>query len=212
MGLFVKVDKGTVTAAVAGDADALSRLLRAHGPLLQQHFADRIGRRHQNMLTADDVVQVTFMEAFLRVGTFVYAGEGSFLAWLRQIGENNLRDAIRELEADKRPPEPRRVASAPDADSYTTFLATLAGSFTSPTEHLRRGDAKEVLRVAMEKLPGDYAKVLRLYDLEERHVDEVSTAFDPPRSRGAIHMLRARAFDCLRELLGQPERFLTTSA
>jgi RNA polymerase sigma factor (sigma-70 family) len=210
--LHSEVDVGTVTAAVSGDADALGRLLRDHAPLLLRHFTDRIGRRYQAMLATEDVLQVTFMEAFLRIRNFTYSGEGSFLAWLRQVGENNLRDAIRGFEADKRPPEYRRVVSNPGADSHTTFLATLAESMTTPTEHLRRSDAKELLHAALAKLPPDYEKVLRLYHLEERHIDEVGAALNPPRSRGAVHMLRHRACDCLKELLGQPERFLTTSA
>lgn len=203
---------GAVTAAVAGDADALSRLLRCHALALQHHFASRIGRRYQAVLTAEDVLQVTFMEAFLHIRTFVYSGDGSFFAWLRHIGENNLRDAIRELDAEKRPPESRRVTALPKVDTYTTFLATLAGSMTTPTEHLRRSDSKALLLAAIDKLPADYATVLRMYDLEDRHIDEVAAAFDPPRSRGAVHMLRLRAFDCLKELLGQPDQILSTSA
>jgi RNA polymerase sigma factor (sigma-70 family) len=210
--LPAEIDQGTVSAAVSGDTYALSTLLHAHGPLLHRHFTDRIGRRHQAVISAEDVLQVTFMEAFLRIRSFVPAGENSFLAWLRQIGENNLRDAVRELDADKRPPERKRITTLSREDSYTTFLATLAGSFTTPTEHLRRSDAKALLEAAMKKLPQDYAQVLRLYHLKEQHIDEVAAAFDPPRSRGAVHMLRLRAFECLRELLGQPERFLTTSA
>lgn len=203
---LVEIDEQAVMGAVAGDADALASVLRAYGPSLHRHFAERIGRRYQAMLSSDDVLQVTFMEAFLHIRSFTYTGKNSFFAWLRQIGENNLRDAIRELDAKKRP-ERGRLGIRSSDDFYSSFLGELVGSLTTPTQHARRVDTKTLLEAALERLPPDYATVVRLYDLEERHIDEVVAAFDPPRSRGAIHMLRLRAFDCLRRLLAESGTF-----
>lgn len=207
----VEADEGTVTAAVAGDAAALTQLLRQFSPGLLEHFSHRIRRRYRAFLTAEDVLQVTLMEAFLHVRNFVSEGKGSFASWLRRIGENNIRDAVRMLDADKRPSESRRLTLPQDGDTHETLLAFLAGSMTTPTEHLRRSDAKALLNSALVRLPPDYARVLKLYHLEERSIAEVAASFDPPRTHGAVHMLRLRACDCLRELLGQPERFLRSS-
>ncbi len=210
--MLVELDEGTVSAAVNGDAEALSRLLERCQDPLRAHFADRIGRRYRAALDVEDVLQVTYMEAFLHAGRFVWNGTGSFYAWLCQIGENNLRDAIRELDAEKRPSRRRQIVTEPTGDRYTTFLATLSATGTTPTQQARREEAKEILSRAMADLPPDYARAVQFYDLEGRNIDEVARSFDPPRSRGAIHMLRARAIDCLRELLGQPERFLSSDS
>lgn len=207
----VEADEETIAAAVAGDAAALTQLLRQFAPGLQEHFSHRIRRRYRAVLTAEDVLQVTLMEAFLRIRSFVSEGKGSFVAWLRQMGENNIRDAIRMLDADKRPPESRRMTLPQPCDTHETLLSFLAGSMTTPTEHLRRSDAKALLNSAIDRLPPDYARVLRHYHLEERSIEEIAASFDPPRSRGAVHMLRLRACDCLKDLLGQPERFLPSS-
>ncbi|MEK6799531.1 MAG: sigma-70 family RNA polymerase sigma factor [Planctomycetota bacterium] len=214
--VFVSVDgekrMSGVSAAVGGDPDALRRLLQAHAQRLREHFDGRIGRRHRAVLSVDDVLQVTYMEAFLQIRQLRAEGEDAFFAWIRQIGENNLRDAIRALEADKRPDPERRIQSIGSDASHATFLAGLAGTDTTPTQHARRDEAKTILETALASLPPDYATALRLYDLEGRTIDEVGAAYDPPRTRGAVHMLRARAMDCLRVALGDPNRFLTTEA
>ena len=52
--------------------------------------------------------------------------------------------------------------------------------------------------------------MIRLYDLEGRPIAEV--AAEMGRSSGAVHMLRARAHDRLRELLGPESAFFTNPA
>ena len=51
---------------------------------------------------------------------------------------------------------------------------------------------------------------MRLYDLECQPPQQVAEALG--RSVGAVHMLRARAHDRLRELLGSASKFFSDSA
>jgi len=208
----IEIGDGTITAAVAGDSNALRRLLQACSPRLRQHFEGRIGRTFQAVLSVEDVLQVTYMETCLRIGIFRPTSDDAFFAWLRQIAEHNLRDAVRELEADKRPDRRRQVHAASAEESCANFLSSLSASGTSPTQGARRMEAKELLEAALANIPPDYAKAVRLYDLEGRSIDEVAGAFDPPRTRGAVHMLRMRALEALRILLGDPDRILSTRA
>src|SRR5215468_5727754 len=90
--------------AVGGDEDALTTLLNSVAAQLHAETRARIGSKYSGVFDADDILQITFLEAFLRIGAFEPGPHVSFLAWLRRIAENNIRDAIRELERDKRPP------------------------------------------------------------------------------------------------------------
>ena len=207
----IEIEDGTIAAAVAGDSSALRRLLQACAPRLREHFAGRIGRRFQAALSVEDVLQVTYMEACLQIGRFRPTSGDAFFAWLRQIAENNLRDAVRELEADKRPDRRRQVQASAE-DSCANFLLSLSASGTSPTQGARRMEAKELVEAALANIPPDYATAVRLYDLDGKAIDEVAGAFDPPRTRGAVHMLRMRALEALRLLLGDPNRILSTRA
>ena len=63
---------------------------------------------------------------------------------------------------------------------------------------------------ALTGLPPDYAAVIRLYDLEGRPIEDV--ARELRRTPGAVHMLRVRAHDHLRERLGAESHFFTRGA
>ncbi|NOS99456.1 MAG: sigma-70 family RNA polymerase sigma factor [Phycisphaerales bacterium] len=209
---MIGIAEDTITAAVSGDTDAVGRLLVAVDPELRRHIVGKIGKVYRAALSDDDVIQVTFVEAYLRIGQLVTLSVEAFTAWLKRIADRNLIDAIRELDCDKRPPRRRQVVSVESNDSYTTLLATLGSTGTSPTQGASREEIRAIMDRAISQLPTDYAKVMRLYDLQERSIDEVAAAFDPPRNRGAIHMLRARAHDRLHELLGDTAQFFSDGA
>ena len=143
------------------------------------------------------------------MGDRVPAGPGAFANWLRRIAENNLRDAVRELERAKRP-QPERRVTVPNDRSYVDLLQLLTGSTASPSGAAAAREAAEYLESALGQLPGDYERVIRLYELEGRSISEVAEAMG--RSSGTVKMLLARARDRLRETLGSESRFFSGSA
>jgi len=184
--------------AVKGDIDALSELLAAHGPDVQKGL--QIGRRFRAALDPADVMQVSYLEAFMQIGTLQPEAGDSFAAWFRRIAANNLRDAIRGLERQKQLPPGRRIQAPAEADSFGGLYDLLAATSTTPSRLVARKDVRRLLEAAIAKLPADYAKTVRLYDLESKPIDEVCAALR--RSPGAVHMLRARAHERLGTLLG----------
>ena len=191
--------------AIRGDMEALSKLLRRHTPELRSRL--KIDSGWQSVLDVDDILQVTFTEAFLRITSFMPTGPGAFLAWLTRIADNNLRDAIKGLQRQKRPP-PARQAMAGAEESVVELFELLGVTTTTPSAHVARGEMTSALEQAMAALPEDYARVVRSYDLEGRCIDETARALQ--RRAGAVHMLRSRAHGRLRELLGQ-NPFLSVS-
>ena len=187
----------TVERASQGDADALEELLRAHGPVVQARLS--INERWRRLLEPADVMQVTYLEAFLRVGALRARDASGFEAWLERIARNNLNDAVRALGRDKRPDGAHRITHGASANTERTLLDRLARETRSITRVASARESVEHLRVALERLPETYQHVVRTCDLEERPVSEVAEELG--RSSGAVHMLRARAHDRLRELL-----------
>ncbi|MCW5775528.1 MAG: sigma-70 family RNA polymerase sigma factor [Phycisphaeraceae bacterium] len=202
-------DSTLVQRACAGDADALTELLRRNGPELRRRVESRIGRQWNGVIEADDVLQVTYLEAFTRIARFTPEGEGAFLAWMTRIAENNVRDAVRGLERAKRPDPKRRVQGPVNEDSYVGLVEVLGVTTTTPSRQAARREAVEILDRTLAKLPTDYAKVVRLYDLECRPIAEVARELG--RSEGAVYMLRARAHDWLRETMGTESQFFSVS-
>ncbi len=194
-----------VQAAINGDMAAMSELLREHAPALRARIV--IDPKWQSVLDPDDILQVTYMEAFLRIPSFTYTGPGSLPAWLRRIADNNLRDALKGLRRRKRPPPARQLPAQGDA-STVDLLELLGVTTTSPSSDMRFAEMQSALAAGMAALPADYAKVIQSYDLEGKTIAE--TAVLCGRSPGAVHMLRARAHARLRELLGE-NPFLSVS-
>lgn len=197
-----------VARAIAGEEDALSALLKEVGPQVRQKLSIR--RKWQAALDVSDVMQVTYLEAFLRVRELDASTVAQFAAWLARIAENNLHDAVKELERQKRASSRGRIQSVGQDDSSIHFLESLGWTSTTPSRAAAAKEAQELLHQALTRLPEAYQQVLRLYDLEGQPPQEVAEAMD--RSVGAVHMLRARAQQRLREIVGPPSRFFSSSS
>lgn len=188
-----------IRRAAAGDRDALTELLREFGPRVRGQLTGAIDAAWQSQLDIDDVMQVTYLEAFLRIDRFTDPAEGAFAAWLGQIARNNLRDAIRELGRMKRSPAERRVLSLGGGESAVALFEQLAGTTTTASRHAAASEVRAIVEDSVNRLPADYASVIRLYDLEGQAALAVAATMN--RSVGAVHMLRMRALDRLRETL-----------
>lgn len=193
-----------------GDRDSLVALLERLGPRIRDRIEGRISAGLRSVLDADDVMQVTYLEAVLQFDRFREGGVRGFLAWMRRLAENNLTDAVRGLEAAKRPNPGRRVGPAQRGDSALLLVEYLGATYTTPSRQAARQEACAFVERALGRLPAAYATVIRLHDLEGRPMAEV--AQEMGRSEGAAYMLRARALDRLRGVLGTESRFFTRRA
>jgi len=70
-----------VSRAVAGDKDALGELLAYFGPDVEA--ALHISSTWSGLFDAADVMQITYLEAFLHIKRFDPARADAFPAWLR---------------------------------------------------------------------------------------------------------------------------------
>ena len=195
--MLVRSDE-QIQRAVDGDRDALSELLKEHGPLVERML--KIDPIWQSMIEPSDVMQVTYTEAFLRISTFDPQRGTPFASWLKAIAENNLRDAVRGLSRKKQPPPRARVQPAGYEDSLVGLYNMLAAGSGTPSAKVRNQELIRAVEQAIAELPERYSQVVRLYDIEGRTIDEVMKATS--RSSGAVYMLRARAHQRLAELLG----------
>ncbi|HWL92285.1 MAG TPA: sigma-70 family RNA polymerase sigma factor [Phycisphaerae bacterium] len=199
-----------VEQARLGDQRALCALLERSGLELQNQIQNQIGTHYRGQFDADDILQVTFMEAFLRVQSLEPGGSGSFAAWLRRIALNNLRDAIRELECDKRPSPGRRVQFTGGGESYVHLIEQIAAVSNTASRVCAGEELRQGVDAALKELPGDYEQALRLFELQGLTGEEVAKRMG--RSHGAVRMLLARARERLAEVLGSDSRFFSDSA
>lgn len=202
--------------ATAGDASALSDLLARSSAELRRRLQGSIATHWRSVLDDDDIMQVTFLEAFLQIRRFTptkperdgAAMEG-FLAWLTAIAKNNLRDAVRGLERDKRPDPRKRVVAGAGVETHVSLVEMLGVHSATPSRLAAAHEIAAAVESGLEQLPSDYARVLRLYDLQGHSIEQVCEELG--RRSGAVYMLRARAHDRLREILGSSSNFFSKS-
>lgn len=191
--------------AQAGDRAALVEILDATGQRVRPRIEGKLSPALRAVLDADDVMQVTYLEAVMRFKSFTGGGASGFLAWLSRLAENNLIDAVRSLEAAKRGDPRKKVASR--EESMTDLINVLGVTHTTPSRVAAKGEAASVIEVALRALPPDYERVIREFDLEGKPMAQVAQAMG--KSEGAAYMLRARAHDRLKEILGSESKFFS---
>jgi len=192
-----------VAASVAGDRQALVQLLEFVGPGVRAGL--RIDEAFRSQLDADDVMQTSYLEVFLRIEQLELRHVAGFRRWLATVAENNLRDALKALQRDKRP-DPRQRLAGSSSDSTAALLDQLGAISHTPSRDAIAREAGELLREALLRLPASYRTAVQRLDLDGAPAAAVATEMQ--RSQGAVWMLRARAHDRLREILGPGSRML----
>ena len=183
-----------IEAAVAGDREALVQLLEKHADALQSRLKGRVSTRWQALLGEDDILQQTFADAFMGIKRFQYAGENSFINWLTRIALNNIKDAVKHLEAVKSGGERQQVVAGSD-ESYHRLMNGVADSMSTPSRQAMRGELCNALKAALDRLPTGYRDVVMGYDIEGCSPAELAQRLGC--SQGALFMRRSRALKLL---------------
>jgi RNA polymerase sigma-70 factor (ECF subfamily) len=82
-----------------GNQDALNTLYSRYMPLLRRWASGRLPAHGRNVSETEDLVQVAFTRAFKRLDKFESERPGAFLAYLRTILMNLIRDELRRSTA-----------------------------------------------------------------------------------------------------------------
>jgi RNA polymerase sigma-70 factor (ECF subfamily) len=126
-----------LTAARAGDADALDRLFARYIPGLRRWASGRLPSWARDISDTHDLVQETVVQVFRKLEGFEYRGEGALLAYLRQGLMNRIRNEIRRARSkpagemldsgvEDRAPSPVDVAIGQEAlEQYDAALGRL---------------------------------------------------------------------------------------
>ena len=132
-----------------GDDSARERLVARCLPILKRWAHGRLPTFARDLAETDDLVQVTLLRALDHVSEFEPRREGAFMAYLRQILLNQIRDEI------------RKVRRLPESGSVDEDIQENA---PSPLERAMGSEILATYEAALAKLPVTQreAAVLRL--------------------------------------------------
>jgi RNA polymerase sigma-70 factor (ECF subfamily) len=171
-------DERLLAEFVAGDEDALSRLIERHRPGVSRFARRQLGSRSS---WADDVTQDVFVTVARAARRF--AGRSTLRTWLFGIALNICRQYLRrerQTESDE-------------------VLATLPDASLDPLQRLERNERLGRLRAAMRALTPQHRLVLRLRDGEDMSYEEIARAIGVPTGtvRSRLHNARAALANAL---------------
>jgi RNA polymerase sigma-70 factor (ECF subfamily) len=168
-----------------GNGEARNRLLERFLPPLRRWAHGHLPARMRGVMETDDLVQVTLIKALDHLERFVPERKGAFLAYLRRIMQNAIRDELRRL--NRRPPPDELPDGQPDGRP-------------SPLDEAIGAETLAAFNAAMEQLGEEQQEAVFLrIELGFTH-QEVADAIGA-RSANAARMQVSRALVRLAELM-----------
>ena len=164
-----------------GDRAARESLASRYYTVLHRFAHGRLPGSARGMLETHDLVQNSVMKALQHLDRFEPKREGAFLAYLRRILINQIRDEIRS--ASRRP-------------ALDSIEDTLPGPAKSPLEEVVGKESLELFESALERLsPREREAVILRVELGLSH-EEIAEALHI-RTANAARMFVSRAIAAL---------------
>lgn len=189
-------DETALSDARAGNTSALWRLAEEHRAYLKAVAARVLSPPVAAKVDPSDIVQRGLLAAFEALGQFRGADLDAWKAWLVAIVRNEARAAMQYWHQQNR--DVGRERPMPEKSSV---LVPLPADGSTPSEHAVERERAARLFQALERLPGEYAQVIRL-----RHFDGLShrdVAQRMGRAEEAVRQLWVRALRRWRQEAGE---------
>ncbi|MGE5339374.1 MAG: RNA polymerase sigma factor [Gemmatimonadota bacterium] len=185
-----QADRELVELARSGDAAAFELIMRRHNRLL---FRTARGIAVDDS-EAQDVVQETYLRAFTRLDS--YRADAALGTWLARIAINVALDTQRARA---------RLIAIDDLQETDEKSMELPMSFSDlrhddPAAKAERGQLRDLLQSAIERLPPIYRSVFILRAVEDMSVEDSAYCLNVSADVVKTRYLRARAL--LRDALG----------
>jgi RNA polymerase sigma-70 factor, ECF subfamily len=173
-------DDSLVLVAQSGDHNAFMELRRRHAKKL----LPRIYRITRSWEDAEDVLQESFLKAFVHLKTF--EGRSSFSSWLTRIAINSALMMLRK----RRVVEISIDAPAIDGDSWSGW--EIADHGKNPEEAYVQRELEQHLRHATRQLRPALRRVVHLRRTEGYSTSEIAAVLGISPSAAKSRLMRAK--------------------
>jgi len=171
----------------AGDLKARERLLGRYLPVLTRWAHGRLPAHARTLAETDDLVQLTLVGALDHLDGFECRREGAFLAYLRHVWVNKMRDEI------------RRAGRRPESEPLGEELVERA---PSPLEMAIGAETLEVYEAAVARLPEPQQTAVVLRIEMGFSNEEIAEVIESPTANAA-RMQVVRGLERLAEEMGR---------
>jgi RNA polymerase sigma-70 factor (ECF subfamily) len=174
------------------DGEALGELFMLHRDRLWRMIYVRLDRRVMSRITADDVLQETFLDLARRIGEYLEKPDVPVYIWLRFLGLQRLQMVQRAHLGAKM----RDVGQEVSSDS---MAGQLVSHMTSPSQAAIQKELQDRLRQALDGMDPLDREVLALRHFEDLGNNETAQVLGITKE--AASKRHVRALKRLREIL-----------
>ena len=185
-----------IAAAIEGDSTSLELLFYRHRKRLLAYLQSHFPTELQGSLEPRDILQDTWLKAIRAISEFHPGGTDSFYRWLVTIARHRLADQIKFVRRAKRKNTHFLLDNTAGDESIVRLLEEMAVYHRTPSKSAASHELIAALDSAIERLPDDQAKALRLRYLTGVEITEIARQMD--RTPGSVSMLCNRALKSLR--------------
>jgi RNA polymerase sigma-70 factor (ECF subfamily) len=157
----------------------------------------------QGKIDASDIVQLTLLRAFEKLGQLRGRSEAEVAGWLRQILATTLANAVRDLGRQKRDAGLERSIEAALDHSSACLENWLAAEQSSPSEQAQRNEQVLHLAQGLTALPDLQREVLVLRHCQGWSLEAIGVHLG--KTRAAVASLLRRGLAQLREHLQEKD-------
>lgn len=192
--LSARPDKDLVSMTLAGKREAYRVLVERYQGRLLTTALDVVKTRED----AEDVVQETFVKAFLSLSQF--KGDSSFYTWLYRICFNMAIDIRRKasrrggthLEYKETRGVKRGVGEGSGVDSGPSGVGQHHQRVEGPHESLARKELGRKIQEVLGELSEEHRAVIMLREIDGLDYDEISQALGVPKGTVMSRLFYAR--------------------
>ncbi|MFN0137792.1 MAG: RNA polymerase sigma factor [Phycisphaerae bacterium] len=195
--------------AIAGDGAALQQLLIPYQSRLLARLTKRLPLSLRSSISAEDLLQETFVEIFRQIRGFEPQGRAAFVRWLIMVADGRLIQAIRRHSALKRGGARPALDAMAGGSSDVPLFELLDVDTHSPSRSVAGHEIEAAVQAALLRIKPEYRDAVRMRYIEGLSVAEVAQRMG--KTDWSVHKLCTRGFAAMRAALGEEVRFLSKS-
>lgn len=176
--------------------------------MLRKYLERRIPSRLRSLISADDLLQEVWIDAFRVLPTISISGPSGAQRWLLTLCRRQLINSIRHLQRLKRGGDGTNVPlNARKSTSVRDVLVSLVASTRTPSSMVGVTEATDAVTAAISELPPLCRQAIWLRFIAGYPLPEVGRRMN--RSTNSVRALIFRGLRQLKTNLGNPSKYLT---
>lgn len=188
--------------------EMLHRELLPRVQRLRRYVQRKIPHRLRASVSADDILQETWVAAYRTVSTFVPDGPDAVDRWLTTIANSRIVDVVRAARRRKRDGLRRRICDASGRlSSLGELFARIQSPQKTPSSEFRAIERAHAVSMALNQLKEDRRRAVYMHYIEGCSQKEIAARIE--KTEAAVNSLLYHGLLEMRSVLGDAAKYFS---